>query len=262
MNLPRSATGYLSKGIGSAAFLLIVVALLAGGCHRPRSKNDDDTTAISARSQLSQTLVGKRVTIRGGLFRFRCGPGIQFEDGAVVCLVDVPPKSGLDDPYAEMYEKLVEATGTLRSYPDSTPLTETKPTPQQHDRYYLEKETTQLLRIIRNYAVNSAESAAKSQFSALVGKRITIRGKLLGLGFPCGPGILLDDEEVVCLEDKHSKPVFKDPYRKMYDKRVEATGTLRFFHDPTVMDENMPTPRVPDHYYFGSESAQVRLVAN
>lgn len=251
-------TGYLSKGIGSAAFLLITIAILAGGCHRSRSKNDGDTTALSAGSQLSQTLVGKRITIRGGLFRFKCGPGIQFDDGAVVCLLNIPPKSGLDDPYAEMYEKLVEATGTLRFGHDSTPLDETRTTQQQHDHYYLETEIAQL-RVISNYAVQSAEWAAKSQFSALVGKRIAIRGKLLSFGFPICPGILLDDEEVVCLEDKHSKPVFKDPYRKMYDKRVEATGTLRFFHDPSVMDENMPGARVPDHYYFETETTQVRL---
>jgi hypothetical protein len=73
---------YLSNGLDWAAFILIVVAILAGGCHHPRSKNDGDTTAISAGSQLSQTRVGKRVTIRGGLFRFKCGPGIQFDDGA------------------------------------------------------------------------------------------------------------------------------------------------------------------------------------
>jgi len=98
---------HLSNRLGSAAFFLIAVAILAGGCHHPRSKNDGDTTAISAGSQLSQTLVGKRITIRGGLFRFKCGPGIQFDDGDVVCLVDIPQKSVLDDPYAEMYEKLV-----------------------------------------------------------------------------------------------------------------------------------------------------------
>jgi hypothetical protein len=250
----------LWNGLRLAAFAVIAIAILAGGCHRPRSKNDGDTTAISAGSQLSQTLVGKRITIRGGLFRFKCGPGIQFDDGAVVCLVDIPPKSGLDDPYAQMYEKLIEATGTLRFYHDSTPLDETRPTQRQRDHYYLEKETTQL-RIISNYAVNSAESAAKSQFSVLVGKRITIRGKLLRFGFPVCLGILLDDEEAVCLEDKRPKPI-SNPYPGMFEKRVEAAGTLRFFHDPTVMDENIPTPRVPDHYYFETETTQVRLIPN
>lgn len=247
--------GYLSNGPDWAAFL-IVVAILAGGCHHPRSKNDGDTTAISAGSQLSQALVGKRITIRGGLFRFKCGPGIQFDDGVVVCLVDIPPKSGLDDSYAEMYEKLVEVTGTLRFGHDSKPLDETKPTQQQHDHYYLETQIAQL-RIISNYYSSTTESTAKSHLSALVGKRITIRGKLLGFGFPSCLGILLDDEEVVCLEGKRTHP-----YTGMFEKRVEATGTLRFFHDPRVMDENMPPARVPDHYYFETETTQMRLTPN
>jgi hypothetical protein len=257
----RRVKRYLSNGLDWTAFLLTAIAILIGGCNCPRSKNDGDTTAISAGSQLSQTLVGKRITIRGGLFRFKCGPGIQFDDGAVVCLVDIPQKSGLDDPYVEMYEKLVEATGTLRFYHDSTPLDETRPTQRQNDHYYFEKETTQV-RPITNYPVNPIASGAGSQLSqTLVGKRITIRGKLLGFGFKCGLGILLDDEEIVCLEDKRPKPN-SHPYPGMYEKLVEATGTLRFFHDLTVMDENIPTPRVPDHYYFETETTQVRLVTN
>jgi hypothetical protein len=252
----RSVTGHLSNGLASAAFFLIAIAILAGGCHRPRSKSDGDTTTISAKSQLSQTVVGKRITIRGGLFRFKCGPGIQFDDGAVVCLVDIPPKSGLDDPYAEMYEKLVEATGTLRFGHDSTPLDETRPTQQQHDHYYLETATAQL-RVISNYYSSTTESTAKSRLSALVGKRITIRGKLLSFSIVCGLGILLDNEDLVCLEGKRTHP-----YPGMFEKRVEATGTLRFFHDPSVMDENMPPARAPDHYYFETETTQVRLTPN
>jgi hypothetical protein len=248
----RSVKDYFSNGLGSAAFLLTAAAILAGGCHHPRSKNDGDTTTISDRSQLSQTLVGKRITIRGGLFRFKCGPGIQFDDGVVVCLVDIPPKSGLDDPYAEMYEKLVEATGTLRFGHDSTPLDATQ---QQHDHYYLETGIAQL-RVTSNYYSSATESIAKSHLSALVGKRITIRGKLLRFGLPVCLGILLDDEEVVCLEGKRTHP-----YPGMFEKRVEVTGTLGFFHDPRVMDENMPGARVPDHYYFETETTQVRRVA-
>ena len=248
----RSEIRCLSNGLGLAAFSLIAIAILAGGCHRPRSKNNGDTTAISAGSQLSQTLVGKRITIRGGLFRFKCGPGIQFDDGHVVCLGDIPPKSGSDDPYTEMYEKLVEATGTLMFHHDSTQ--------GEHDHYYLEKETTQV-RIIANYTNDAAASVARSRLSALVGKRITIRGKLQHFGFPACLAIQLDDEEIVCLEDKRPKPI-SDPYPGMIEKRVEATGTLRFFHDPTVMDENIPTQRLLDHYYFEIGTTQVRLIPN
>lgn len=251
---------HLSNGLDWTAFLLIAVAILTGGCHRPRSRSDGDTTTISAGSQLSQTLVGKRITIRGGLFRFKCGPGIQFDDGHVVCLVDIPPKSGLDDPYAEMYEKLVDATGTLRFYHDSAPPDARTPLERQHDHYYLEKNTTQV-RIIANYTNEAAASMARSQLSALVGKRTTIRGKLQDFVFPVCLAIQLDDGEIVCLEDPRPKPI-SDPYPGMLEKRVEATGTLRFFHDPTVMDENMPGPRVPDHYYFETETTQVRLIAN
>ena len=83
---------------------------------------------------------------------------------------------------------------------------------------------------------NNTVSAAGSQLSqALVGKRITIRGKLLPVGFQCGPSIEPDDEEAICLEDIRPKP----PYLGMFEKRVEAIGTLRFFHDPTPMDENV-----------------------
>jgi hypothetical protein len=252
--------GRLSKALGTPAFVLIVTAILVGGCQRSRSKNDGDTPTISAGSQLSQTLVGKRITIRGGLFKFKCGPGIQFDDGTVVCLGDIPPKPGSDDPYAEMYEKLVEATGALGFRHASPPLDETRYTGEQHDHYYLEKETTQV-RIIANYTNDAAASTARSRLSTLVGKRITIRGELQFFGFPACLAIQLDDGEMVCLEDKRPKPI-SDAYPGMLEKRVEATGTLKFFHDPTVMDENIPTQRIPDHYYFETETTQVRFVPN
>lgn len=249
----------LPNRLASTAFFLLAIALLAGGCKHPRSKDDGVTATISARSQLAQTLVGKRVTIRGGLFRFKCGPGIQFDDGAVVCLVGISPKSGSDDPYSEMYEKLVEATGTLRFYYASAPLDEPPSTPvQQHDHYYLQNEVSQV-RIIANYTNDVAASLARSKLSALVGKRITIRGKLQNFVLPVCLAIELDDGDIVCLEDPRPKPI-SDPYPGMLERRVEATGTLRFFHDPTVMDENMPGARVPDHYYFESETTRVRLI--
>jgi hypothetical protein len=110
------------------------------------------------------------------------------------------------------------------------------------------------------YMNNDAVSAAASQLSqALVGKRIIIRGKLLLV--KCGPSIELDDGEIVCLEQKVLKSV-SEPYRGMYEKRVEATGTLRFFHDTTPMDENVPAQRIQDHYYFEAETTQVKLLAN
>src|SRR4029077_17848546 len=112
-----------SHGLGSAAFFLIVIIILAGGCHHPRSKNDGNTTAFSAGSQLSQTLVGMRITIRGKLLGFKCGLGIQLDDKDVVCLENMVAKS-VEDRYPGMYDKLVEATGTVRFYHDTSPVDE------------------------------------------------------------------------------------------------------------------------------------------
>src|SRR5437879_251079 len=103
----RSATGCLSNGLGSAAFFLIAIAILAGGCNHPPLKNESNTTTSSAVSRVSQTLVGKRITIRGKLLGFKCGLGIQLDDEEVVCLQDMVAKS-VEDPYPEMYDKLVE----------------------------------------------------------------------------------------------------------------------------------------------------------
>src|ERR1700753_477130 len=136
----RLRSGSAKKGLwNSPAFFLLVIAILAGGCHT-RPKDDDQTSTVSAGSQLSQTLVGKRVTVRGGLFRFKCGPGIQFDDGVVGCLVDIPPKTGLDDAYAQNYEKLVEATGILGCSHASTSLGDIGSMRGQHDHYFFEKK--------------------------------------------------------------------------------------------------------------------------
>jgi len=84
---------HLSNRLGSAAFFLIAIAILAGGCDHPASKNNGaNTTASSAGSQLSQALVGKRITIRGKLLGFKCGPSIELDDGEAVCLEDMHPK--------------------------------------------------------------------------------------------------------------------------------------------------------------------------
>jgi len=181
---------------------------------------------------------------------FKCGQGIGLESGQAICLVGMPPKPGLDDPFAGVDDKPIEVTGTLRFFHDSI-----------HDHYYFERETAQV-RIMTEYIADTRVSSAGSQLSqALVGKRITIRGKLFLLGFQCGPSIELDDGEMVCLEQRVSKSV-GDPYPGMYEKRVEATGTLRFFHDPTPMDETTGSQRVEDYYYFEYEITQVRLVPN
>ena len=55
-------TGHLSKGLFAAAFLSITIVALAGGCNHPRS-TPEDATAVS--HEVSQTLVGRQITIRG-----------------------------------------------------------------------------------------------------------------------------------------------------------------------------------------------------
>ena len=181
--------GYFSNRLGSAAFLLATIAVLAGGCNRPGSKDSgSNATAPVAVSQLSPSLAGKRITVRGKLFMFKCGQGIQLDNGDVVCLVNMPPKSAFGDPYAGMNDKPpLEVTGTLRFFHDSTPPDAGRPLERQHDHYYFEYSTTQV-RLMTEYMNNSTISAGASQLSqALVGKRITIRGKLLL--FKCGPSI-------------------------------------------------------------------------
>jgi len=79
--------------------------------------------------------------------------------------------------------------------------------------------------------------------------------------FKCGPSIELDDGESVCLENMHAKSMY-EPYPGMFEKRVEVTGTFRFFHDSTPMDENILSQREQDHYYFETESTHVRLIPN
>lgn len=245
-------TAYLSNGFSSTAFLLIAIAVLVGGCNHPRSKDDGgNATASPVVSELSPSLAGKRITVWGKLFMFKCGQGIGLDSGQAICLVGMPAKSAFGDPYAGMNDKPpLEVTGTLRFFHDST----------QHDHYYFEYSTTQV-RIMTEYMNNNTVSAAGSQLSqALVGKRITVRGKLLS--FKCGGGIQLDDEEIVCLEQMHPKSIFNDPYVEMYDKRVEATGTLRFSHDSTPIDETTASQRAEDHYYFETETTRVRLIPN
>lgn len=249
---------YLANGLGSV--LWITIAILAGGCNHPPSKNDDNKPAApSVVSQLSPSLAGKRITVRGKLFMFKCGQGVQLDNGDVVCLVDTTPKSALDQPFAGMDDKPLEVTGTLRFFHDSALLDETRPMQRQHDHYYFEYETTEV-RVMSEYMDNTTASATGSQLSkALVGKRITVRGKLLL--FKCGPSIELDDGEVICIQDTRPKPI-SYPYPGMFDKHVEATGTLRFFHNLAPMDENVPAQREQDHYYFEAETTQMRLVPN
>jgi len=253
----RSVKDCLSNGVGSSAFFLIAVAILASACKHPPSKIDSGNTAAPPLvSKLSQALLGQRITVRGEILMFRCGPGISTEAGQAICLFEVPPAPGSDNPYAEMLENIVDATGTLRFHSDAALANKPELALYQQGHYYFEEGTIQLKHL--NYVAPVAASLAGPRLSkSLVGKRITIRGKLKLFLFKCGPGIELDDVEFVCIETMHP-----NPYPGMFDKRVEATGTLRFFHDSTPYDENVLPQRVQDHYYFEGETTRVRLVSN
>src|SRR5882724_7913454 len=124
----RSAKDCLSNGLGSTTFFLIAIAILAGGCKHPRSKDDGANTAVPVTvSQLSPSLTGKRITVRGKLFMFKCGQGIGLDSGQAICLVGTPPKPGFDDPFAGVDGKPIEVTGTLRFFHDSYHWTQRDP---------------------------------------------------------------------------------------------------------------------------------------
>jgi hypothetical protein len=111
----RCVTSRLLSGLGSTAFFMISIAILAGACNHQRLENDGSTTASAAVSRLSQALVGERIIIRGKLLLLKCGQAIELEDGEVVCLEFIHPKSVSDDPYDGMYEKRVAGGARLNS---------------------------------------------------------------------------------------------------------------------------------------------------
>jgi len=96
---------------------------------------------------------------------------------------------------------------------------------------------------------------------ALIGKQITIRGKF-SLHGKFGAYVVLDNQQVVDLE--YTGPgtfTCGKPYSEMEGKLVEATGTLRFYHEPPAEPSDRAVARAPDHYYFAVEAAQLRLIS-
>ena len=138
--------GYLSKGFRTAAFLSFTSVVLAGGCDHPRSKPEGVIAASYAVSQLSQALVGKQITVRGKLQLGKPGACVVLDNQQEVYLTEMHPKRVSEDPFDGMYDKLVEATGTLKFYRNTVPVDETRALAIQiePDHYYFEQETTQL----------------------------------------------------------------------------------------------------------------------
>ena len=134
-------TGRLSKGLLAATSLSIAIVVLAGGCDHPRSTSED-ATAVS--DEVSQTLIGKQITIRGKFsLRGKFGPYVLLGNQQVVYLV---PRGSFTwgEPYSEMEGKLVAATGTLSFYhaPNTEPADPAFA--RAPDYFYLEAETAQL----------------------------------------------------------------------------------------------------------------------
>jgi hypothetical protein len=143
-------TGHGSQGLRAAAALSIAIVVLAGGCDHPRSTPERPTAASDEVSQVSHTLVGKQITIRGKFHSLtKGGPYVVLDNQQEVYLE--PRSSASEDTYSKMDGKLVEATGTLRFYHEPEPVDEARPQIVQRvfDHYYLEAETAQLWIISR-----------------------------------------------------------------------------------------------------------------
>jgi hypothetical protein len=140
-------TGHLSKGLFTAAFLSIAIVALAGGCNHPHS-TPEDATAVS--HEVSQTLVGRQITIRGEFAsRVKGDPYVVLDNQQEVWIG--PRETALEDTYSRMDGKLVEATGTLRFSHNPAPVDETRQRVRQRepDHFYFEAKTTQLRLVSR-----------------------------------------------------------------------------------------------------------------
>jgi len=94
---------------------------------------------------------------------------------------------------------------------------------------------------------------------ALVGKQITIRGKF-SLWGKVGPYVVLNNQQQVYLYATGSFTWGK-PYSEMEGKRVAATSTLRFYHEPPAKPADPHVARLRDFFYFEAETAQLRLIS-
>ena len=138
-------SGRLWKGLRAGSFWPVAMVILAGGCSHPRA-TPEDATAVS--HEVSQTLVGKQITIRGKFASLTKGdPYVVLDNQQEVWIG--PRESALEDTYSRMDGKLIEATGTLRFFhaPDAEPGARAVQIPPDH--FYFEAESTQLRLISR-----------------------------------------------------------------------------------------------------------------
>jgi len=135
-------TGQPAKGLCAAAFLSITIVALAAGCNHPRS-TPEDATAVSP--EVSQTLVGSQITIRGKFSSLVKGDPYVVLDNRQEVYIG-PRETALEDIYSRMDGKLVEATGTLRFHHNPAPVDQPGQRARQRepDHFYFETKTTQL----------------------------------------------------------------------------------------------------------------------
>ncbi len=132
------------KGLCAVAALSITVIALVGGCNHSRSTPKDVIAASDEVSQVSQELVGKRITIHGKFSLLgKIGPFIVLDNQQKV-YISAKGSFEWGKPYTEMDDKLIAATGTLRFYhaPDTKKSKRVVQVPP--DFFYFEVESSQL----------------------------------------------------------------------------------------------------------------------
>jgi hypothetical protein len=135
-------TGRFARIFHAAAFFPIAIVVLTAGCNHQRA-TPGDSTAIS--NEVSQTLVGKQITIRGKFASLvKADPCVVLDNQQEVWIG--PRETALEETYSRMDGKLVEATGILRFSRHPSPADESRPLAVQRepDHYYFETATTQL----------------------------------------------------------------------------------------------------------------------
>lgn len=106
-------------------------------------------------------------------------------------------------------------------------------------------------------AVTPSPDGVSQVAHALVGKRITVHGKLSLRGKIAPAYVVLDNHQTVYLRASWG---WGATYSEWEGKRVAATGTLRFYHATPAEPTDRPAARLPDHFYFEAKNTEVRLV--
>jgi hypothetical protein len=122
------------------------VTLIAFLCFSCSGSQPEGRAAGS--KEVSQALVGKRITIRRKLsLRGKVGPYIVLDNQQVVYLEATKGSFTWAKPYSEMEGQVVAATGTLRFYhepPSAEPAGGAVAVQRVRDHFYFDAETAQV----------------------------------------------------------------------------------------------------------------------